>query len=521
MQIINLENIESWYDFLPAGLIYSIGESKFEILQAVSACESIDDLWDLFIKMLKANWLRGEIKAFSLEQELNLLKYEVIFSLYTSLKCKLESGKGRKDFIDEIVKHEPDFMEMHKHGFASQYEFDSFRKRPNARESSEGEEWSKTRKSVLNRLNKVKIENFPDAFSIPTPELYYYLNQCCSYNILGEKEEKDKYRFFYSNANILYMMLKFKADLPFTSAAKCGMYLNHIYEATKEVFKRIELISKYEDKRLIKVEEAFIWDHLLSFSNLDLLSDYYIKNYTNLSDRPVIYTSAQRYDILYYYQVIFKLPYILCKRELKSYDDAIKEYVVDNDSSRIEPIVKKYIYIDSCLIPTLQTVFLHLLRLYTCKSCLNDKKANDYNILERLKYYVNGNLSRYSYYEDLCDSVYSNLRLKDYDGYLKKMGERVNRKKENTDREYQKQIQFYISHFFYFSKHVSYMDNYKIYSKFKSSSGFMKGSNLKLRIPFIDHIQREWDKLIFDVNLPSDKNDFPASNFYYDFKRKK
>ena len=95
---------------------------------------------------------------------------------YTSLKCKLESGKGRKDFIDEIVKHEPDFMEMHKHGFASQYEFDSFRKRPNARESSEGEEWSKTRKSVLNRLNKVKIENFPDAFSIPTPELYYYLN---------------------------------------------------------------------------------------------------------------------------------------------------------------------------------------------------------------------------------------------------------------------------------------------------------------------------------------------------------
>ena len=92
------------------------------------------------------------------------------------------------------------------------------------------------------------------------------------------------------------------------------------------------------------------------------------------------------------------MPDVYKRQELKSYDDAIKEYVVDNDSSRIEPIVKKYIYIDSCLIPTLQTVFLHLLRLYTCKSCLNDKKANDYNILERLKYYVNGNLSRYSYY---------------------------------------------------------------------------------------------------------------------------
>lgn len=521
MQIINLENIESWYDFLPDGLINSIRESKLEILQSVAACESIDDLWELFIKMLKENWLSGEIEAFSLEQELDLLKHEVIFSLYTALKCKLESGKRRKDFIDEIVKHEPGFMEMHKHGFASQKEFDSFRKRPNIKESSAGEEWSKIRKSVLNKLNKVKIENFSDVFSIPTLELYCYLIQCCSYNKLREQEEKDKYKFFYSNANILYMMLKFKADLPFNATVKRGMYLNHIYEATKEIFKRIEKISNYESKRLIKVEETFIWDHLLSFSNLDFISHYYIENYTNLSEKPVIYTSAQRYDILYYYQVIFRLPYVLCKRDLKSYDDAIKKYTLDNDRTKIEFIVKKYMYIESCLIPTLQLVFLYLLRLYTCESSLHDKKANDYDILERLKYYVNGNLSRYSYYEELCDSVDSNLRLKDYDGYLKKMGERVNRKNENTDREYQKQIQFYISHFFYFSKHLNYMDFYKAYSEFIRNNSSMKGYSLKMGIPFIDHIQREWDKLIFAVNSSSDKNDFPASNFYYSFKRQK
>lgn len=518
MRVIDLNTFledERWF---PNDLQKRIGESWEEASRLCNG-SSIEDIWNLLVKNCLNSWFVEENERYNLEKVMGLIKYDIILSACISFNFAIIPQKNIGEFVIDVLKGDPDFKD--------EAILKQLIKTPNLK-TDLGYKWSQRRKAILDTIDKAALL-FLDTENnmIPTKELYIYVRQFSRYHLRAD-EEKEEYKFEYMNAELFYTLLKTRNRLPFTYIAQRGMYINKIYDEIYDCFSLLKNIYQDQGYSIEKIKDTFMIDNFLSFSTLDYLSTHYLERFTNLSTYKQSYSPEQAQSALYFYNFLFPLPYELCKSEVDGYNNAIDQFFQsDNCKCRwkiLEPYISKYVFINSCLVPVIQTIFSKYL-LMNENATLQNLEPSLQKVAIRLEKYILNNKD-FSYYHDLVDNSVENERVKDYRRYLKHLSEDVGKiestyskddkeKKGNKGGGYQKQLEFNIAYYFYFIRRDNFVEKCRRYADMDFSK--IMERRPKVNRTFDEFIHQKIEEAMLEYGLIQRSNDFPKTKQYTDF----
>lgn len=351
MRVMDLNTFLEDDRWFPNDLRKRIDES-WEEASRICDGSSIEKIWNLLVKNCLNSWFVEENERYNLEEVLQLMKHDIILSACISFNFAIIPEKNIGEFVIDVLKGDPDFKDEEI--------LNQLIKTPNLK-TDLGHKWSQRRKAIQDTVDKAAILILDtENDMIPTKEMYIYVRQFSRYHLRTD-EEKKKFKFVYMNAELFYNLLKTRNKLPFTYTAQQGMYIDKIYDEIYDCFSLLRNIYQNQEYSIKKIKDTFMIDNFLSFSTLDCLSTHYLEHFTNLSINEQSYTPEQAQSALYFYNFLFPLPYELCKNEVNVYKDAVDKFFQSDDYKCrweiLKPYISKYIFINSCLVPVIQTIF--------------------------------------------------------------------------------------------------------------------------------------------------------------------